>query len=159
MNPIVSNGQVVEVLVNNVGSGYYSTPDLILEGDGFGAALTPIIENGQITSVKVVSGGTGHNQSTTTLTVSNAGTGFTGDAQIQNWNVDRVKKHFDVISSDDGFIVDSKDGLQFTHLYAPRKLRERVYPINQDGDFSIPKDLGKTGNVENLSTDHSPIIG
>ena len=160
LNPIVSNGQVVEVLVNNVGSGYYSTPDLILEGDGFGAALTPIIENGQITSVKVVSGGTGYNQSTTTLTVSNAGTGFIGDAQIQNWNVDRVKKHFDVISSDDGFIVDSKDGLQFTHLYAPRKLRERVYPINQDGDFlHSKKDLEKTGNVENLSTDHSPIIG
>ena len=50
--------------------------------------------------------------------------------------------------------------LEYTHLYAPRKLREKIYPINQDGDFLYSKkDITKLGNIEIASSDHSPIIG
>jgi len=163
LNPIVSNGQIVEVLINNVGSGYTSVPDLILTGNGIGAEFTPIIENGQITSVKVVSGGTNYSSTDTTLIVSNPGSGFISNASIQNWVVNNFQKNIKNISSDDGFISQSTNvdyGLEYTHLYVPRKLREKIYPINQDGKFlHFKKDLEKVGNIEKISSDHSPIIG
>ena len=74
--PIVNNGQIVEVLVNNVGADYTSAPDLILSGIGTGAAFTPIITNNQITEVKVINKGFGYTQATTTLVVSNPGAWF-----------------------------------------------------------------------------------
>jgi len=163
LNPIVSNGKIVEVLINNVGSGYYSVPDLVLTGTGTGASFTPIIEDGKIISVKVISKGSGYTPSTTTLLVTTPGSGFIVDPQIQTWNVNNVQKYRDRISADDGFIVESSNpnfDLQYTHLYAPRKLREKIYSINQVGEYLyFAKDLVKSGNVESLSSNHSPIIG
>ena len=42
LKPIIKNGAIDEVIVDNQGSGYVSLPDLIINGDGVGAVLTPV---------------------------------------------------------------------------------------------------------------------
>ena len=50
--------------------------------------------------------------------------------------------------------------MQFSHLYAPRKLRESVFGRNQSGDILYGKtDLQLSNGTEIPSSDHSPIIG
>ena len=40
LQPVISNGRIVQVIVLNSGSRYFSTPDLDIVGDGVGAVLT-----------------------------------------------------------------------------------------------------------------------
>ena len=163
--PIVSNGSISKVIVNNGGSDYISPPELVVDGDGLGsgASLTPIIENGRIISVYVVSGGSGYEQTSTTIDVIQSGSGFNAVAEIQNWNINLFQKYFNNISEDDGVLTPTeniKDSLQYCNLYAPRKLRELVYSIDNLGNPLYSKaDLRKNGSNEINSTDHSPIIG
>ena len=55
--------------------------------------------------------------------------------------------------------VSAKYGSQFTHLYAPRKLREILPSLKLSG----AKDYGEYDlvydNAEKISSNHSPIIG
>ena len=163
LNPVISNGRIVEVLVNNVGSGYVSTPRLAILGGGSGAVLTPIVENGQLTEVKVINGGSGYQNGVTSIQVIPAGQGVEFNTKINTWTVNLFQKYSSNISGDDGFLTEGsseKYGLQYAHLYAPRKLRESVYAVNPDGNTLYGRlDLTKKDNTEFPSTNHSPIIG
>ena len=164
LNPIVSSdGKIIEVLVDNVGSEYNSPPTLTIQGSGSGAVVTPVITNGQLTSVKVIEGGSGYAQGSTSITVTSAGSSAEFSAKIQSWTVNLFKKYYSSITPDDGFIVkglNDKFGLQYSHIYAPRKLREIIQPSDQSGNKVYGKtDLAKTNNIEANSTSHSPIIG
>ena len=163
--PIVANGSISKVIVNNGGSNYISPPELVVEGDGLGsgASLTPIIENGRISSVYVVSGGSGYEQTSTTIDVIQSGSGFNAVAELQTWNVNLFQKYFKNISDDDGILTPTENienTLQYCNLYAPRKLREIIYSTDNFGNTLYSKtDLRKNGANEINSTDHSPIIG
>jgi hypothetical protein len=161
--PIVSNGRIIEVLVNSSGSGYNSPPSLIIDGEGFGAVLTPIIENGQLIKVNVIESGIGYLSSTTTINVIAAGLSAEFNTKIQSWNVNLFQKNSTIVSDDDGFLsegINQNFELEYSHLYAPRKLREIVYASDQSGNILYGrKDLIKSGNKEVSSNDHSPIIG
>jgi hypothetical protein len=163
VTPIVSNGRIIEVLVNSSGSGYNSNPDLDIVGEGIGAVLTPIIENGALVEVKVIESGIGYSPSTTAVTITPAGSLAEFSSKIQIWNVNLFQKFLPFITEDDGILSEGLNenyGLQYSHLYAPRKLRETVYATDQDGNTLYGrKDLRKLSNKEINSTDHSPIIG
>jgi hypothetical protein len=161
--PIVSGGRIVEVLINSFGSGYTSLPDLNILGEGIGAVLTPIIEDGKLVEVKVIESGIGYSPNTTTITITPSGSLSEFSSKIQTWNVNLFNKFLPIISEDDGILsegLNEENGLQFAHLYAPRKLREILYANDQDGNTLYgKKDLRKLSNKEINSTDHSPIIG
>jgi len=165
LTPVVSNGKIIEVLINSKGKNYNSPPELAIIGSGVGAVLTPIISNGEVVSVKVIQGGIGYIQGSAFITVTPSGarssTSFR--AKITSWRVNLFEKYFNSISNDDGFLaesLDQKSGLKYTHLYAPRKLREIIYSSDQSGKVLFGKyDLKKARNTEVTSTDHSPIIG
>jgi len=164
VSPVVSNGKIVEVIVLNSGSGYLSPPDLIISGSGVGAVLTPVISNGSITEVKVIETGDGYTQSGTTVSVIVPGTGSAKfRAKLQSWTVNLVGRNINYFRGDDGFISEGINPgyeLQYSHLYAPRKLREIVYAVDSNGKTLYgQKDLIKINNVEQNSTNHSPIIG
>jgi len=165
VTPIINNGRIVNVIVQNSGSRYISVPDLNVNGDGVGAVLVPVIENGSITSVTVVESGGGYNQSSTTIDVINAGSTFNVPvfrANLQNWRVNLFEKNLPYFSADDGSIVDSdnQENLQYVHLYAPRKLRENTFAINQSGATAFGEsDLKRTNGAESPSSKHSPILG
>ena len=167
LTPVINDGRIVEVLVQNVGKEYNSPPDLALIGDGLGAVLTPVLENNTITSVKVIEGGAGYTQSNTSINVVVPGDGAEFDASIKNWRINLFQRHYDNFTVDDGFIADEFNedkGLQYSHLYAPRKLRESLYGTVGAGSTVSKiqygkRDLLRVNSLEVASTDHSPIIG
>ena len=163
--PIVSDGKIVEVLVNSKGNNYNSPPNLTITGDGVGAVIIPIVENGQIQSIKVIESGIGYNSDTTSIKIIPAGSFVEFLPKITTWNVNLFEKYFYNITSDDGFItegINKEYELQYSHLYAPRRLREIVYSVDQSGKSlygSSKLDLKKVNNIEVSSSNHSPIIG
>ena len=160
--PVVSNGKIIDVIVQNSGTGYNSPPDLEIVGVGSFAKLTPIIHNGSIVTVNIISGGIGYNQGDIQLKVKPSGLDATAVAKIQEWNVDIFTNDFENIDSDDGFLDDniSSTNLQYGHVYAPRKLRESIYAIDFQGNtlYGEP-DLKVENGIEIDSLQHSPIIG
>jgi hypothetical protein len=161
--PIIIDQQITEVLIISSGSEYNSPPNLKINGSGFGAVLTPIIQNGQLTEVKVIESGIGYLPDTTSIDVIPAGSLAEFNSKIQTWNINLYQKNLSIVSDDDGFISEgiNKDfELEYSHLYAPRKLREIIYSSDSAGNTLYGRqDLRKFRNKEVASTDHSPIIG
>jgi len=161
--PIISDGKIKEILVISSGSKYNSPPNLVINGSGFGAVLTPIIKNGQLIEVKVIESGIEYVSDTTSIDVLSTGSLEEFNPKIQSWNVNIFEKNLSIISDDDGVLsegINENFELEYSHLYAPRKLREIVYSSDSDGNTLYGKrDLRKIGDDEVLSTDHSPIIG
>jgi len=160
---IVDNGSIVDILIKNPGKDY-SSVDLDIIGTGNGAILTPIIVDGSISSINIVEGGVNYTAGNTYINIIPAGSGANFRANLQSWNVNLVSRNINKFTVDDGYLVNginSEETLQYSHLYAPRKLRERVFSVDQVGrtmygSYDLSKDLG--GN-ENTSSQHSPIIG
>ena len=169
---VVNGGIIQEVLITRPGSGYNSPPDLTINGTGKNAKLASIVENGELKEIKVLSGGFGYSdgQSPTTLTITAAGKEALLKANMQKWTVNLFQKYFNIIREDDGIVALPKrydNGLQYSHLYAPRKLRQSVYVKVQGGkeleldelvQYGV-EDLRLENNEESVSEYHSPIIG
>ena len=164
VTPVISNGKIVDVIINSPGSGYNSPPNLNIQGDGIGAILVPILSNGTLISVNIISGGGGYTSGKTFITVFSAGEGASFSSQTKSWNINLIQRLIETasITDDDGILdngLDPKLGLQYTHAYAPRNLRKSVLASKlQDGKFVYTEDLNYTTKEED-STAHSPIIG
>ena len=163
--PVVNNGQIVDVLVNNSGSGYNSPPDLELQtSTGKNAVLTPVLKNGVIESVKIIKAGAGYVPDKTSIKVTAAGNEVVVDSTINQWNINLFERNLNVIGSDDGFLDKniSDDELQYSCLYAPRPLRQNTFAItgtDEDNNNYGVSDLTLANGTEVSSTFHSPIIG
>jgi hypothetical protein len=161
--PIINDGKIVEVLVSNSGQQYNSPPDLIITGDGVGVVVTPVMNGSTLESIKVVESGIGYSQSSTSIRVAFPGNGASFSSNIQSWRVNLFQKYFDTITNDDGTIcegINNKFGLQYSHIYAPRKLRESLYSVDQSGQILYgQKDLPFVNGKEASPINHSPIIG
>ncbi len=165
LTPIVSNGQIVDVLINSPGSAYNSPPNLQVNGSGTGALLTPVLSNGTLIEVKVIYGGIGYDQSNTSITVTSAGLGAKFEAQIKSWKINLVERILlnSQITDDDGILtagLNGDYGLQYSHAYAPRNLRSSVQGTKfGEGETIYVTDLQTDQNIETNSDAHSPIIG
>ena len=162
LTPVVSNGVIVDIIINSGGNGYNSTPDLIISGSGTAAKITPIISNGRISDVKIINGGAGYNSENTTILVQEAGFAGAGIPDITRWRVNLFAKNFDIFTNDDTILETNIDGeeLQVYSLYSPRALRQSSYSRFGDGNirYGIP-DLVQINGIEQDSTSHSPILG
>ena len=166
LTPIISNGQIVDVLVNSPGDGYNSPPNFQINGTGTGALLTPVFSNGSLIEVKVIYGGIGYNQSDTSIVVTPAGTGAKFEAQIKSWKINLVERLLQnsQISGDEGILtpgLNANYGLQYSHAYAPKYLRELVQATRfRNGRKEYVPDRQVDSNGTELTSDaHSPIIG
>ena len=165
LQPVINNGKLQEVLILNSGKKYNSPPDLSISGDGIGAVVTPILTNGSISSVKVLESGTGYDQKTTSINVVFPGRGATLKANIQTWRVNLFQKYLHTFADDDGVVENGTNedfGLQYSHIYAPRKFRQLIYSVDAAGNNLYgDRDLKINVNTkqEAVSTQHSPIIG
>ena len=164
--PIVNNGKIEQVLVTNPGYEYNCPPNLTVNGSGRYAKLTPVVVNGQISRIIIESPGIDYDSSTT-VTITPSGSGSKLIADINQWTINLFEKSKDIIKSDDVILdtalVDDR-GIQVTHLYAPRKLRQTVFGrvISQSGDqikYGVADLRIDTSNKETTNTFHSPIIG
>ena len=133
-----ANGSFEEILIQSNGSNYNSPPDILIDGDGIGAVLTPVLEDGTISSITVIEKGEGYTAANTSISVFVPGEAAEFRADIQNWRLNLFQRHIDNFSTDDGIIADQFNvnrGLQYAHLYAPRKLRESVFGTDQEGNI------------------------
>jgi hypothetical protein len=164
LTPIVNNGSIVDVIINDPGSNYSSPPNITINGSGSGALLTPVISNGSITSIKVIFGGTGYLTSNTSLDVTAAGLLAKFECDIKSWNINLFERFVQTnqITDDDGVLGDSFSGfgLEYFHLYSPRKLRSSVLGTRfRNGITFYQTDLQFVDGREVNSNAHSPIIG
>jgi hypothetical protein len=165
LKPIISQGKIVDVLINSSGSGYNSVPNIEIIGDGIGASLTPIFSNGSLSEIKIINGGIGYNPSNTYITVTSSGYGAKFEAQIKPWKINLVERLIQnsQIPDDDGILTSGLNGdygLEYTHAYSPRNLRSSVQAsFFKEGEKLYVPDLQLFNNKEQLSYAHSPIIG
>jgi hypothetical protein len=165
LTPVISNGQIVDVLINSPGSGYTSPPNIEIIGDGIGAVLTPIFSNGSLVEVRVIYGGIGYNSNNTSIIVTPFGSGAKFEAQIKSWKINLVERAIQTskITDDDGLLtsgLNSEYGLQYAHAYAPRQLRSLVQATTfRQGERVYIPDLVIENQQEVTSYAHSPIIG
>ena len=162
LTPIIHDSRIVDIVINEGGSGYNSPPNLIVSGEGGYAKLTPVVDNGVITSVQIMSGGLGYVDGSTNIFVEPAGRYGESQAVIRNWNVNLFARDFNNIHEDDGFVAESNDdtSLEYSHIYAPRPLRSTTYVLsgNDETQYGI-SDLTLSGGLEKTSSYHSPILG
>jgi hypothetical protein len=163
---IISNGKIAEVIIINSGSGYNSSPDIIISGAGNGAILTPIITNGELVGVNIINPGYGYEQKNTSLTIVAAGSNAELRVNIKSWNINWNERLIQTnqITADDGFITRgtrSDLGLEYVHGYAPRKLRQMLQGVKYvSNNLTYSPDLHLDSfNRETISDSHSPIIG
>lgn len=163
VTPIISNGKIVQVVVDFGGEEYNCPPDLVIRTEnGIGAILTPIIQDGKLSEVLVINGGFGYDKNATIIDVVSPPENAQLSANIKKWTINLYKRilNSNTVSDDGGVIyqgLNVKYGLQYTHLYCPNKLRELVFCKAQSGNEILYKpDLQ---NDEDLIKYHSPIIG
>ena len=163
LTPIVNNGKIVDVAINEEGYDYFSTPDLVVVSDqGTGARLVPIIEEGKIIDVLVEYSGYGYVTNKTFVDVRPAGSNHRVKAILDMWNINEQRRQLINVTPSDSFVSQSTDGetLQISHLYVPRELRESLNSLNGDGSQNYGrKDLEKRRNLEKTNYKHSPIVG
>ena len=161
---VLHNGKIIEAIVSNEGYGYNSPPVLSIQTSGSGSygKLVPIVNDGKLVDVRIDNPGIGYTGNVL-VNVVPSGSQAKFRSHIKTWTVNLFHKYIDIISSDDGILDASstyEKGIEYTHLYAPRKLRESVYVKNQDNKIQYGlADLEKVNNQEVSAYFHSPIIG
>jgi hypothetical protein len=167
LTPVIINGRITDVLINNPGRNYNSQPTIEITSSesGFGAILVPVLKDGKLSSIKVINGGIGYDNRTTILTVVSSGAEGNFEASIKRWGVNLFERILESnqISEDDGVIVEGTNrnyGLQYTHLYSGRKLRRSLFSSRVvRGRRIFEPDLKIEDGKEIESQSHSPIIG
>ena len=159
---IVTNGRIQSVIVTRSGGEYTSAPDLRILGDGVGAKIIASISGGSVDQVTVDNGGVGYSTATVGVEEIIPGTGAVFLPKIKSWAINNVKRYEDIFYGDDGFLSrgDNDEGIKFTSFYAPRGLRKILKSKNSDGTIDYTSnDLNLLNNAEQVSLNHSPIIG
>ena len=148
LNPIISNGRIIEVQILSSGTEYFSTPELIIEDEdnvGSGAILRPVIVDGKIDDVIVINEGIGYDPNTTTIRVKPRGSGAIFNTQIRSLSVNDAERYADSSINHSQKIFgrlkenDTEDGLEYS-----------VYGYSEDLADVFDDDL---------NANHSKIIG
>ena len=134
LTPVINNGKITDVVINNSGSGYVSPPDLeITSNTGDYAVLVPQVNDGKIVNVVINKSGAGYDKSTF-IKVNSPGQDAEVFANIYGWNINLFEKNFNNIEDDDGFLEEniSDTSLEFCHVYASKSTkREHLQHLQQ----------------------------
>ena len=81
---VTVNGSITEIIVNDGGSGYTSSPLVsIVGGGGSGAAATAVVTRGVVSSILMNTNGTGYTSQPTITIVGGGGSGATATASVR----------------------------------------------------------------------------
>ena len=128
LQPFIVNGQIDQIIIKLGGSSFFSTPDIIISGDGVGAKAKAVVSGGKITSITMIEKGAGYTQQNTTVSAKTPGSGAIYSANLTNWTVNQVSRFAKSgdMSQDDGFYETVKDtnlGNPYVNYFVPRNLR------------------------------------
>ena len=119
LRPIIVGGRIVDIEIGNSGSEYYSSPDLVVTGDGVGAKLYPVISNNKIIDVKIIKSGINYNENTT-IQVIPSGNGFKCELNVRELTLNQTRNGYEVLKSYEdglfysvaGYTEDIKENFQ-----------------------------------------------
>ena len=156
INLIISNGIIDSAYVASGGSGYFNTPDLIVNpgnSSGTFGKLFAQVSNGVITSIDVISGGSNYDD-TASVTVRTPGSGQNFDIQLQKWKINSIAKNILDVNGDftnnENYIIPGRDLTnQIVSSYVPKIVRSKFGDNVNGSDSDI---VGKT-------FPHSKIVG
>jgi hypothetical protein len=128
LRPLIINGRLDGVIVKNGGSNYFSSPDIIIDGDGIGAKAKVVVSNGQIVSIDIIDQGAGYTENGTTIIAKTPGNSAIFSTNLKQWTINQVERYAKLgdVKSDDGFyetVRNSKFGNPYVNYYVPRILR------------------------------------
>jgi hypothetical protein len=158
--PIISEGSIKSVIVQNKGRYYKAQPDIQVVGDGVGAQLSAVIDNdGKLSEIVVVTGGLGYTANNTRIVISTPGVGANFDVKMTQWTINTFSRLLNSgqISNDGGVLTKGRRGLQYTHTYAPTVLRSQVYSEKIVGTAIVYQSDARNDRARIKF--HSPIIG
>lgn len=157
------------VQINNPGSGFSTTPTLIVEGDGTGAELRAVVINSKIARVDVINPGTDYTSASVTISGSDGvnailtpSLGVTkGTLRIYYFDSNRVKK----IINDEAGTINYETGLIELNSFNPNLILDalgtmviKAYPENNVFSFDRNKILALDyTDPESISIDVSAI--
>ena len=144
LNPIISNGRLIEVQILSGGSEYYSIPEILVKGDGNGAIVKPVITNGQITSVVIINSGIGYSKSNTYIQVNPRGSGAIFDVRVRDLTVNDAERYAEYARS------------RSPKIFSGLNQNESGETLNF-GIYGYSEDLA--ANYSDVGSSHSPIIG
>jgi hypothetical protein len=162
LSPIVSNGKIINVVIKERGKDYNSLPDIVVKGFGIGAVLSPVIVNGEIVDVKIINGGINYQQKSTIIDVIPSGVGCELKFNPQIWTINKFERliRTSKIAPNDSVVYVGKNknyGLEYTHLYAPRSLRKKIFARNiEEGSEKYKREYQNDFDIDKY---HSPLIG
>jgi hypothetical protein len=140
VTPIISNGTIIGAAVQGRGSGYYSIPDVIVEGDGTGAKLkAEIDENYRLKKILVIQGGSGYSKEATRIKIKSAGYGSLLDCNIRSLRINNYKRFGKEI------LINRKEYTEYGYVGYSTFIGKNVFGDQVDSNPSNPY--------------HSPIIG
>ncbi|MAS48066.1 MAG: hypothetical protein CL557_11735 [Alphaproteobacteria bacterium] len=142
LQPIISNGKIIKVNIQNGGGEYYSIPDLKVVGDGNTAKIRPIIDTNpnsktylSIIDVKIINGGAGFTTSKTSINVIPSGSNAVFGLDIRKLSINNIEKYGSEI------LEESQNGLRYSVVGYSTDIGRNFY------------------NDPNPNTNHSSIIG
>ena len=154
ISPIISDGKLINVNIQDGGAEYHSTPDLVVIGNGTGASLRAIIDKDEnsntylkIIGVVILNSGTGYTFDQTRINVIVRGSNCLFNTNIEKLSVNNIQLSSSVYSKKYGreSLVESiTSGLQYSVVGYSTQIGVDEYGQKID-DFG--KEL------------HSPIIG
>jgi hypothetical protein len=105
------------------GSGYITTPDVIIDGDGTGASARALIVNGAVKKIEVVNPGTGYTSASVTVS-GGGGAGATARVNLQGRNGKLRIYYFDTNSikktiTEDIGTIDYQNGIVKLNNFSP----------------------------------------
>jgi len=154
LNPIVSNGRVIDVQVLSTGSEYYSIPELITRGNGTGAILRPVINDGKITDVIVINSGIGYSAITASIQVKPRGSGAIFDTEVRDLTVNDAERYASYARSGSTKIFSSlnKNLTDDSLVYG-------IYGYSSDLANEYSDDLSSHSPIIGWAYDGNPIYG
>ena len=147
LNPVISNGRIVEVQVLSGGDEYFSLPELVVtdsNGTGTGAILRPEISNGSIVDVVVINGGLGYDPNFTTIFVKNRGSNAIFNPSVRDLHVNDVERF--------GKFAKNRTPKIFSNVYENDTQDYLSFSM-----YGYSTDLA--GKLNDTLSNHSPIIG
>jgi hypothetical protein len=144
LNPIISNGRIIEVQILSGGYEYYSIPEIVVQGDGSGAIIKPVILNGSIVGTVVLNSGIGYNPLTTNIQVVPRGSGAIFDVRVRDLTINDADRY--------AAYTKTRNPKIFSSLTKNKSTNSLAYGI-----YGYSSDLAN--NYLDDGSSHSPIIG
>jgi len=149
LSPIIDNGKITNVNLQDGGDEYYSTPDLEVIGDGVGAKLRAVVDRDEnsatylkIINVIIINGGSNYTFDKTRITVNPSGKNAIFNASITELSLCGIQTNLTDSYKEkytDVQLISSKNGLKYSVV-----------------GYSTQIGKDEFGQV---SGSHSPIIG